>query len=157
MIRNEEEYKEAVERIEVERERLAGYKRSLEEEGLDADQVRRLTDPMISFHEQLVDDVRSYERLSRGEFQALKNLHGLGRMLVGLRISLGLSQRELAERLGVDPSQISRDERNEYHNISVSRVSKILDALGVNLISTLDLTDSGPPSDRLPEAANDAA
>ena len=151
MIRNEEEYKEAVERIKVERERLAGYRRDLETEGLDADQVQRLTDPMASFHEQLVDDVRSYERLSRGEFAALRNLHGLGRMLVGLRISLGLSQRELAERLGVDPSQVSRDERNEYHNISVARVSRILDALGVSLISTLDLTAGGPPPDRTPE------
>lgn len=156
MIRNEEEYREAVARIQVERGRLEEYRRALGAEGLDADQVKRLTDPMISFHEQLADDVRAYECLSRGEFQALRNLHGLGRMLVGLRIYLGLSQRELAERLGTDPSQVSRDERNEYHNISVARVSKILDALGVNLISTLDLTSNVPPG-RAPGKDSEAA
>jgi DNA-directed RNA polymerase specialized sigma subunit len=148
MIRNEAEYKEAVERIKEEKERLATHKLALKEEGLDSEQIKRLTDPIASFHEQLVDDVRSYERLSRGEFEALKNLHGLGRMLVGLRIYRGLSQRQLAERLGVDPSQISRDERNEYHNISVGRVSRILDALGVDLISTLNLTGHSPDENK---------
>ena len=148
MIRNEAEYKEAVDRIKEEQERLAEHKLALKEEGLDPEQIKRLTDPIASFYEQLVDDVRSYERLSRGEFEALKNLHGLGRMLVGLRIYLGLSQRQLAEQLGADPSQVSRDERNEYHNISVDRVSRILDALGVSLISTLNLTDHSPDENR---------
>ena len=98
--------REAVARIKVEQ---AVWERTAfaEGEGLDADLVKRLTDPIATPHEQLVDEVRSYERLSRGEFEALRNLHGLGRMLVGLRISLGLSQAA-AERLGVDPSKVSR-------------------------------------------------
>jgi transcriptional regulator with XRE-family HTH domain len=52
-------------------------------------------------------------------------------MLIGVRIALGLSQRELAEKLGVHESQVSRDERNEYYGIAVERVSRILEALGV--------------------------
>jgi hypothetical protein len=63
------------------------------------------------------------------------NLHGLGRTLVALRIALGLTQRQLAERLSVNESQISRDERNEYQGITVDRASRILDALGVTLRS----------------------
>jgi hypothetical protein len=35
-------------------------------------------------------------------------------------------------------SQVSRDERNEYHGITVERVSRILDALGVQLTSRFD-------------------
>ncbi len=146
MIRNESEYWEAVERIRQEHQRLTDHRRSLEAEGLDADQVQRLIDPMISFHEQLKDDVRSYDALRRGEFEALRNLVGIGRMLIGLRLYLGLSQSELAERLDVDPSQISRDERNEYHNIFVVRASKIFEALGVTLVSTLDLDATPPPT-----------
>lgn len=145
MIRNEEEYREAVARIQEEKQRLEAHKAALKAEGLDDEQIKRLTDPMVSFHQQLVDDVESYERLSRGEFSALHNLHGIGRMLVGLRIYLGLSQAELAQKLDVDPSQVSRDERNEYHNISVTRVSKILDALGVDLTSNLLIAPHSPP------------
>ena len=87
---------------------------------------------------QLAEEVESYERLQRGDVGELTNLHGLGRMLVALRIALGFTQRELAERLGVHESQVSRDERNEYHGITVERVSRILDALGVQLASRFD-------------------
>ena len=57
---------------------------------------------------------------------------------MALRIAQGLSQRELAERLAVHESQVSRDERNEYHGITVDRVERILDALGVEVKSTVD-------------------
>ncbi len=79
----------------------------------------------------------------------LTNLHGLGRMLVALRIALGFTQRELAERLGVHESQVSRDESNEYHGITVDRVSRILDVLGVQLTSRFDepvVARSNPPA-----------
>ena len=44
----------------------------------------------------------------------LSRLTAIGRLLTALRIAGGLAQRELAQRLGVDESQVSRDERNEY-------------------------------------------
>jgi len=62
----------------------------------------------------------------------------LGRLLIGARIYRGLSQRELASRLGVHESQVSRDERNEYGSITVERASRILEALGVELVSELE-------------------
>ena len=84
---------------------------------------------MESFHLQLVEEVESYERLKRGEFEEIQNLRGIGRLLIGLRIAQGLSQRELAERLGVNESQVSRDERNEYHGVTIERAARVLDAL----------------------------
>lgn len=138
MIRNENEYQEAVRRLREERERLAEHRARLEEMGLTADEVKRALDPLLSFHEQLVEEVEGYERLKRGEFGAIQNLHGLGSVLVALRIALGLTQRELAERLGVHESQVSRDERNEYHAVTVERASRILDALGVDLRSAFE-------------------
>jgi transcriptional regulator with XRE-family HTH domain len=53
----------------------------------------------------------------------------IGRLLIATRIAQGLTQRELAERLGVSESLVSRDERNEYHGITVERAQRILDAL----------------------------
>ena len=38
----------------------------------------------------------------------------------------------------VHESQVSRDERNEYHGITVDRASRILDALHVHLTSRFD-------------------
>ena len=141
MIRNENEYQEAVLRLCEERERLAEHCKRLDEMGLAADEMKRALDPLRSFHEQLAEEVESYERLKRGEMGELRNLHELGTMLVALRITLGLTQRELAERLGVHESQVSRDERNEYHAVTVERASRILDALGVDLRSVVEVTD----------------
>jgi transcriptional regulator with XRE-family HTH domain len=62
-----------------------------------------------------------------------------------------LLQRELAERLGVHESQISRDERNEYHAVTVDRTGRVLDAFGVNLRSVFEeplVAPRGEPSPR---------
>lgn len=139
MIRNEAEYRAAVQRVRAEAERLAAHERELKRLGLAADEVQRVMDPMRSFHEQLLEEVTGYERLQRGEFAELSNFRGVGGLLVSLRISLGLTQRQLAERLGVHESQVSRDERNEYHGITVERVSRILDALGVDVRTHVEL------------------
>lgn len=138
MIRNEGEYKEAVHRLGEERKRLASQRAALAKAGLSKTEIKRAMDPFRSFHLQLAEEVEAYERLKRGDLGELLNLHGLGRTLVALRIALGLTQRELAQRLTVDESQVSRDERNEYHGIAVERASRILDALRVNLKSAFE-------------------
>jgi DNA-binding Xre family transcriptional regulator len=155
MIRNETEYHEAVRRLGDEAKRLADHEARLKGMNLGAAEVKRALDPLRSFHMQLAEEVESYERLKRGDMGELTNLHGLGRMLVALRIALGFTQRELAERLGVHESQVSRDERNEYHGITVDRVSRILDALGVQLTSRFDepvVARSNPPAHNVSRA-----
>lgn len=138
MIRNESEYQEAVRRLLEEEERFADHESRLREMGLKPEELKRALDPLRSFHLQLVEEVESYERLKRGDVGEITNLHGLGRTLVALRIALGLTQRDLAERLGVHESQVSRDERNEYHGITVQRASRILDGFGVHLTSQFE-------------------
>lgn len=135
MIRNDHEYREALARLSEERERMEAHRARLEKEGLDADGIARVIDPIESFHLQLREEVDCYERLREGLVEEVHNLHGLGRVLIGLRIARGISQKDLAERLGVHESQVSRDERNEYHGITVERASRILDVLGADLSS----------------------
>jgi len=135
MIRNESEYNEAFERVAQETTRLKMERAKLQEMGLSNEEIKRALDPMRSFHEQLKEEVESYERLKRGEFEELRNFEGVGRLLVAVRIAKGVSQRELAERLSVHESQVSRDERNEYHGVTVERANRILEALGVEIRS----------------------
>ena len=139
MIRNEAEYQHASARLLEERNRLSEHRARLKEAGLDDDEVKRVIDPIESFHLQLREEVESYERLRRGEFEELVNLRGLGHLLISLRISKGISQRELAKRLDVHESQISRDERNEYFGITLERAIKILDALNVKLHTKVEI------------------
>jgi ribosome-binding protein aMBF1 (putative translation factor) len=139
MIRNEAEYQEASARLADERQRLTDHRTRLKEAGLDDEEIKRVIDPMESFHLQLKEEVESYERLKRGEFDELENLRGFGHLLISLRIAQGISQRDLARRLGVHESQVSRDERNEYFGITMERAVKILDALNVRLHTTVEI------------------
>ncbi len=139
MIRNEAEYQEASARLADERQRLADHRVRLKEAGLSEEEIKRVIDPMESFHLQLKEEVESYERLKRGEFEELENFRGFGRLLISLRIAQGMSQRELAKRLNVHESQVSRDERNEYFGITLERAVKILDALNVRLRTKVEI------------------
>jgi ribosome-binding protein aMBF1 (putative translation factor) len=139
MIRNEAEYQHASARLTEERNRLYEHRARLKETGMTDEEIKRVIDPIESFHLQLKEKVESYERLKRGEFDELVNLRGLGHLLIAVRIAQGVSQRELARRLEVHESQISRDERNEYFGITLERAIKILDALNVRLHTKVEI------------------
>ncbi len=141
MIRNENEYKEAVERVAEETARLKKEQAKLQEMGLAKDEIKRALDPVRSFHQQLKEEVMSYERLKRGEFEELRNFEGVGRLLIALRIAKGMSQRELADCLATHESQVSRDERNEYHGVTVERANRILKVLGAEVRSVVEAVD----------------
>ena len=143
MIRSESEYKEAVRRLKEQDRLLGEQKRKLEEMDLGKDEIKRAMDPLRSFRQQLAEEVESYDRLKRGEFDEIRNLRGIGHVLIAARIYRGLSQRELAERLGVHESQISRDERNEYHNITLERAARIIEVLGVEIASHVEAAPEG--------------
>jgi len=133
MIRSENEYKGTVRRLRAEGQRLEKHRAHLESLGLKANEVKRALDPLRSFHAQLAEEVESYERLKRREFGELVNFEGLGELLIALRIAAGLTQRQLATRLGVSETQVSRDERNEYHGVTVERAGRVLAALHAEL------------------------
>ena len=88
--------------------------------------------PMIAFYQQLIEERMWYENVKRKKLNIISNLNEIGRLLIALRIASGLTQKDLAKCLGVTEAQVSRDERNEYHGISVERVQKIIDVFGAH-------------------------
>ncbi len=173
MIRNEGEYQEAKRRVEDEKTRLAGYRTRLEEtDKLSPIEVKQALDPFTTFHLGLVEEVKSYERLSLGDFGEIRRIFGahphlqdIGRLLIAIRIVSGKTQSQLAALLGMAPSQVCRDERNEYHSITIDRASRILNVLGVGDVlafgsrmrSTLGRTRATEPSARLHAVAKGRA
>jgi hypothetical protein len=63
MIRSEAEYREAVKRIREEEKRLAAQRAKLEEMKLGRAEIERAMDPLVSFHEQLKEEIASYSRI----------------------------------------------------------------------------------------------
>lgn len=138
MIKTEKEYVESKKRLLDEQQVIDDQMIKLKQAGLTKDQINLAIDPLASFMMQLKEEVEEYERLKRGEFGDLENLYGIGRTLVALRIFKGIKQSELAQKLGVKESQVSRDEANEYHGASVDKIQKVLDAIGIKLKSTVE-------------------
>jgi hypothetical protein len=145
MIRNEAEYQEASKRLGDELKRLDEHRARLKEAGLGEVEVKRVIDPLESFHLQLREEVEAYERLKRGEFEELDNLRGVGHLLITSRMAHGIPPREPPRRLGVHETQVSRDERNEYFGITLERAAKILEALNVRLRTQVAI-EPLPPS-----------
>lgn len=129
MIRTQAEYELARKRLADDVNIMAEQQRRLAELGLRQEEVARAMEPAQSFHAQLAEEVEAYDRMKRGDLDPISDLQEIGRILIGLRIAQGLTQRQLAERLSVSESQVSRDERNDYHGITVERAQRIIDAL----------------------------
>jgi len=145
MIRSEAEYQEALRRLEQDRTVAAAQRDALMASGLSSEEVEHAMEPLRSFQAQLEDEVAWYEEVRRRTFPAIRRLTQIGRLLIALRIANGLTQREFAERLGVSEAVVSRDERNEYHGITVERAQRILDALNATVVTQVEEVAPSPP------------
>jgi DNA-directed RNA polymerase specialized sigma subunit len=144
MIRSEAEYQEALRRLEQDRTVAAAQREALVASGLSPAEVEHAMEPLRSFHAQLEEEVVWYESIRRRSFPAMRRLTHIGRLLIALRLANGLTQRELASRLGVSEAVVSRDERNEYHGITVERAQRILDAMGASVV--IQVEEGASPS-----------
>jgi len=68
----------------------------------------------------------------KSEYDKLKILYDIKREIIKLRLEQGLSQKELAEKVGTRQSAISRLESGEY-NPSIEFLNKVANALGKEL------------------------
>lgn len=145
MIKTESEYRKAVSKVREERQRIETERSRLKKDGVPDDLLSLAIDPLTSFMLQLEEEIQFYERIKRGVFPSLENLGGIGNLLVALRINKCMSQKELANRLGVKESQVSRDEKNEYRGASIEKVNEVLKALSARIVSHVN-TDVGDES-----------
>ena len=81
-------------------------------------------------------ELSHYELLKSGEitFAKMHSLENLPSMLVQARIAAGLSQTDLAERLGMKAQQIQRYEASDYSGASLDRLIEVCEALNVHTI-----------------------
>ena len=95
--------------------------------------IAKAQDDAIS--SQLADlesELHEYEALKSGEFQmdSLRLVAELPTILIKARIAQGMSQRELAERVGLKEQQIQRYEATDYASASLARIREVVSAFG---------------------------
>ena len=132
MIKNERQYRIT----RVQSERFSQTLHSLEGRQTEAEGVHPLIakvqlDAVKSQLADLESELREYESLKAGEFQLdeLNLVAELPTVLIKARIAQGLSQRELAEHIGVKEQQIQRYEATDYASASLARIREVANAL----------------------------
>lgn len=93
--------------------------------------IKAQADALRSQLESLREELREYEEIKTGDIPPpdLSYIAVVPQDLVRARIASGLSQRELAERLGMPEQQIQRYEATEYESVSLARIMEIAKAL----------------------------
>jgi ribosome-binding protein aMBF1 (putative translation factor) len=96
---------------------------------------RTMREAMESQLADLRSELAAYDALRAGHVRVLE-LDSLGQLpdaLIQARIAAGLSQKELAARLGLREQQIQRYEARRYAGASLDRVQAVADALGMQI------------------------
>ena len=133
MIRNEREYRvtkaqakkfeQAITQLPKERSIVKGVHPRL---------AKAQKDAMKSQLQSLRKQINEYERLRRGGGKALDvtSIEKLPQSLIRARIAAGLTQKELATRIGIKEQQVQRYEATNYASASLARVLQVARILG---------------------------
>lgn len=84
---------------------------------------------------QLKQELAEYERLKSGHILTfvLGSLNDLPTTLIKARIAAGMTQKELADKIGVHEQQIQRYEASQYSSASFDRLRSIAGALNIEI------------------------
>jgi transcriptional regulator with XRE-family HTH domain len=101
--------------------------------------------------EELQEQMADYEALRSGKSAviSLDSLEELPQALIKARIAAGLTQRELAEKLGLKEQQIQRYEATEYASADLARFSEVARALKIHVREDVFLAAAQEPSGEL--------
>jgi HTH-type transcriptional regulator / antitoxin HigA len=120
---------------------IEGFRRALakadeEKPGKRSSAIRGSYESMIR---QLEDELREYDELKSGvlNLPQVERLGQIAPFIARIRIAKGVSQTELARRLGVSKQVISRYEESDYQTVAIARLEEILDAIGIKTAVTL--------------------
>ena len=99
----------------------------------------------------LLQEIKEYEDLKFGKISVIRldSFDQLPEGLVRARIAAGLSQKALAQRLGLKEQQIQRYEAEGFMSASFQRLSEIANALGVKIREEIELPTQEGSFDQL--------
>ena len=134
MIKNERQYR--ITRAQAEKFANALKERKASPKGDVHPMLRRAqTEGLQSQLGDLQREIEEYETLRSGKRKVVEigSLEELPQALIQARIAAGLSQEELAAKLGLKAQQIQRYEATDYQSANLERVNEIARVLGVKL------------------------
>jgi DNA-binding XRE family transcriptional regulator len=135
VIANERQYRIARAELRRFEEAIEAQERTPPSEGVHPRIHETIGASLQSEADELRTQIQRYEDLRDGriEHRELEGLRDLPTVLIEARIVAGLTQRALAEQLGLQHQQIQRWEANLYSGVGVERLQEVADVLGMRV------------------------
>ena len=86
--------------------------------------------------DSLNEEIEEYNSLKQKTSIKLSSIQDLPIALIKARIALGMTQKELAEKMGVKEQQVQRDEANQYSSAGFHRISEVARVLNLEIQET---------------------
>lgn len=130
MIYNERQYQSSHKQLESLSDSLAAFQTS-GFDWLDAAQTKAIESQI----KDIKSEIREYELIKEGKvsYSECSGLSDLPRTLILARIGSGMTQKDLADHLGLPVQQVQRYEASNYMSASLARLIAIADILGVKV------------------------
>src|SRR5216684_1146266 len=135
MIKNERQYRITQARAEEFRQGIAQLERERRATKLHPKLQRAQSDALRSQLQTLERELREYDEISSGRQKTLTygSFDELPKALVQARIARGWTQKDLADRLGLDEQKIQDYEATDYQRASLARIREIVRALEIEI------------------------
>jgi len=133
MIKNERQYRITKTQVEEFDRKLHALGMKGQTPALHPRLVQAQRDAVQSQLDELRAEVAAYEALQKGHSTVLElaSFEELPTALIRARIASGLTQKQLAERLGMKEQQLQRYEATEYAGASLERIRQVMSALSI--------------------------
>lgn len=133
MIKNDRQY-------EYTKKNLVFLKKELElmkkKYPMDKDKIKFLSQGRIEHIAKLEKEIKEYEDIKKNPFPGsskIDELYKISQNLARFRIARGITQKQMARKVGCKQSDISRLEREGYCGYSINQLYKITKALNVKI------------------------
>jgi HTH-type transcriptional regulator / antitoxin HipB len=87
--------------------------------------------------DSLRKEIEEYDALTQQQtLIEIASIQELPIALIKARIAMGMTQKELAEKMGVKEQQVQRDEANQYSSAGFHRIAAVAEALNIKIQET---------------------
>jgi ribosome-binding protein aMBF1 (putative translation factor) len=131
MIQNEHQYK--VTKGEIDKLQQV-IDKLLEQTDIPPSQLTGMQNSFQTQIDRMQMEIQEYDNLKAGKVEiTMGAIEDLPKVLIQKRISLGMTQKELAVKLGIKEQMVQRYEASGYESIGLGRLMEVWNALSVSI------------------------
>lgn len=109
---------------------------------------KKLYNAMLAGIESQIQDVQKeideYEKLQRTKEIPIDTFDNVGQLLIQARIASGYTQKQLAEKIGIQPQVLQKYEACGYETTNIARMKKIIEALDISTLIEFAMPENAP-------------